>query len=330
VVVHYGSLALQVKVQSMAEHVRLALAATWKRMALEAGDLPYMIAEVVLKMENTMGGKKVLDQELLSGCHLARTTFKQYVQEEKADTALMLKDVERRKHCNLLALDRNWKIEKAILAEVTSSRASARVAQGLVALMPTRDKDVRPETLLQLVTNYQSEDVVKYAPVEVQNKITAFHREIARVVDGQAPKVQEILLDLVIGPAAQMVQNLARFEFVEGAKKKTLVGGSAVECIYNACKKKMEANLLTPADTTPLEVWEYLIKADLKAEIRKMITDTYTKASFTAQRGKKRASKEDDNAAEAALAMFKGKKKKVEKDEPKKSIGSSADKKKGH
>ena len=50
-------------------------------------------------------------------------------------------------------------------------------------LTPTRDKDVRPETLLQLVTNYQSEDVVKFAPLDVQHKITAFHREFARVVD---------------------------------------------------------------------------------------------------------------------------------------------------
>ncbi len=54
-----------------------------------------------------------------------------------------------------------------------------------------------------------------------------------------------------------------------------------------------------------------MIKAELKGESRKRITETYTKASFTAQRGKKRASKEDDSAAEAALAMFKGKKKEV-------------------
>ena len=145
----------------MAEHVRLALAATWKRMAVEAGDLRRVVAEAVLKLEDTMGGNVVTDQELLSGCHLARTTFEKYVQEEKADTAVLLKDLERRKHCNLMAPNRNLNIEQAILAEVTSSRASNRVAQGLVGLMPTRDKDVRPETLLQLVTNYQSEDVGK-------------------------------------------------------------------------------------------------------------------------------------------------------------------------
>ena len=54
------------------------------------------------------------------------------MQEEKADTAVLLKDLERRKHCNLLALDRHLKIEQAILAEVASSRASNRVAQGLL------------------------------------------------------------------------------------------------------------------------------------------------------------------------------------------------------
>ena len=55
------------------------------------------------------------------------------------------------------------------------------------------------------------------------------------------------------------------------------------------CKEKMETSTLTPAETTPLEVWEYVIKQDLKAEIKKMITDAYTKASFTAQRTKKRS-----------------------------------------
>ena len=45
VTVHYGILALLVKVQSMAEHVRLALAAIRKRMAVEAGDLLRVVAE---------------------------------------------------------------------------------------------------------------------------------------------------------------------------------------------------------------------------------------------------------------------------------------------
>ena len=67
VTVGYGALAWLVKVQSMAEHVRLALAATWKRMAVEAGDMPYVVAEAVLKLEHTMGGKNVTDLELLSG-----------------------------------------------------------------------------------------------------------------------------------------------------------------------------------------------------------------------------------------------------------------------
>ena len=54
-----------------------------------------------------------------------------------------------------------------------------------------------------------------------------------------------------------------------------------------------------------------------------MITDAYAKGSFTAQRSKTRAAK-DDSAAEAALAMFKSKKPKSEKkDEPKKFSGST-------
>ena len=80
-------------------------------MAFEAGDMLHVVAEAVLKLENTMGAKTVTDLELLSGCRLARTNFEKYMQEEKIDTAVLLMDLERRKHCNLLALDRNWKIE---------------------------------------------------------------------------------------------------------------------------------------------------------------------------------------------------------------------------
>ena len=55
-----------------------------------------------------------------------------------------------------------------------------------------------------------------------------------------------------------------------------------------------------------------------------MITDAHEKASFTAKRSKARAAKDDDSAAEAALAMFKGRKPKFEKkEEPKKSSGST-------
>ena len=147
-------------------------------------------------------------------------------------------------------------------------------------MMPTRDKDVRPEALLQLVTNYQSEDVVKFASIDVRPKIIAFHRETARVVDGRAPRVQEIMMDPVIGPAAQLVQNLVRVEVEDGKTNKILVGASAVQSNYNMCDEQMETNTLTPAETTPLEVWEYFAKQDMKAEIKKMITDAYTKASF--------------------------------------------------
>ena len=72
----------------------------------------------------------------------------------------------------------------------------------------------------------------------------------------------------------------------DGKTNEIFVGASAVERIYNMCKEKMETNTLTPAETTPLEVWEYLIKQDLKAEVKKMITDAYAKASFIVQRSK--------------------------------------------
>ena len=57
-----------------------------------------------------------------------------------------------------------------------------------------------------------------------------------------------------------------------------------------------------------------------------MITDAYTKASFTAQRYKTRIAKDDDSAAEAALAMFKSKKTKIEnKEGTNKQFGSTDD-----
>ena len=62
---------------------------------------------------------------------------------------------------------------------------------------------------------------MKFAPIDVQHKITPFHREMARVVDGRAPRVQEIRMDLVVGPAGQLVQNLVRVEVEDGKTKKT-------------------------------------------------------------------------------------------------------------
>ena len=59
VTVHYGILALLVKVQRMAENVRSVLVATWKRMAVEAGDLLRGVADAVLKLE--LNGNKVVD-----------------------------------------------------------------------------------------------------------------------------------------------------------------------------------------------------------------------------------------------------------------------------
>ena len=144
------------------------------------------------------------------------------------------------------------------------------------------------------------------------------------MVDGRAPRVQGIMMDPAVGSAAQLVQNLVRVEVEDCKQKKILVGASAVERIYTMCKEKMETNTLTPAETTPLEVSEYLIKQGLKAEIKKMITDAYAKDSFTVQRSKQNVAKDDDSAAEAALAMFKSKKPKIEnEEEPKKRSGST-------
>ena len=70
---------------------------------------------------------------------------------------------------------------------------------------------------------------MKFPPIDMQ--LTAFHREFARVVDGRAPRVQEIMMDLVIGPAGQLVQNLVRVEVQDCKTNKILVGASAVERI---------------------------------------------------------------------------------------------------
>ena len=307
--VQYGNLSLEVKVKSSEEHVRLALAAVWKKIAVEHGQIPEMVGESVLKLEKVMGGKQISDTQLVVAARLARSTFQTYVNEEGADSAALLKDVARIKSANMTALDRDWKIEESLLREVTGERAGNRVKAGLVAMMPTQDKAVTPEELMQLITKFQSTDVVKFSPAEFQSKVTAFLAMVVKIVDNRPPAIEEVLTDKFLGEACQLMGNLQRVQVKQDSNTKTLVGTSALQHMYQVAKDKKDNDTLVVEDTVPFEVYSWLLDNSMRSDAKDLIKHVYSKAAKAVKKGKKRQATEDD-AAEEAMAMFKSKKKK--------------------
>ena len=123
-------------------------------MAVESELIPVLVGEEVLDLPQTMGNKKVSD-DLVVPASIARNSARTYVFEAQAQAAEAVSDVVRRRIANLMAIDRDFKIEEAILAVATGVGAFERVRASLCAMFPTREKEVKPETVLHNIACFR-------------------------------------------------------------------------------------------------------------------------------------------------------------------------------
>ena len=115
----------------------------------------------------------------------------------------------KRRIANLMAIGRGSKIEEAILAVATGVGASERVRARLCAMFPTREKEVKPETVLHNIACFQSSMACKYSPLGIQAKVTHCQAMVARIVDGGQPTITETLKDAVLEPVARRPRTCA-------------------------------------------------------------------------------------------------------------------------
>ena len=245
-----------------------------------------MVTDSVLSLNKIMGAQPVVDTELFKAMCIARTSFHMYVQHEGADSAVVLTQVAESKSTAMMALDRHWEIEAALISEVTGERAGDRVKVGLVALMPTETTAVTPEELMQRITTFQTTAAVKFAPPGVQAKVAAFLATVSKVVDNRPPRIEEVLTDPLLGGVSQLMRNLLRVQIEDGGQNTTLVGARAVEHLYTQAKDKLAEEKLVVADTVLLEVYGWLLNPEALLEVKSMIKRVYANATMTATRAK--------------------------------------------
>ena len=320
VTIQYGGAKLLIKVASIEEQARLSVAGVWKKMAVDIGLVPNLVGEAFLNLAKLDIDKGKILPEVSTATSYSRTSFKDLVDDARAHSADALNDMLNRKMVQLLSIDKNFKIEGAILREVTGEGASDRVRAALVELFPKHpDDDKKPETVLQHIANFLASPVVAYAPRETRSHVLVVQTMVSKIVDGKQPDVVDALKHPFTTPFVHKFGDFVKAKVEEGEGFKTIVGTPALEVLFQAMKAKYEQGTLKPDDTKVFEIYEWLMPDNRRQATKKIIQDLYQKAlsSGTVQlrlatRGTMKANAESQGesaaACNAALAMFKSKK----------------------
>jgi hypothetical protein len=321
VTIKYGSAKLLVKVTSIEEHSRLSVAAVWKKMSVDAGLVPKLVGEDYLNLAKINTAKPKIQPDVYTATSYSRTSLKEQTDDARAHSADALNDLLNRKMAQLLSIDKNFKIEGAILREVTGEGASGRVRAALEALFPASSEDEKkPETVLQQIANFLASPVVSYAPRETRSHVVAVQAMVSKIVDGRQPDVKDALQHPFTAPFVQKFEYFVRAKVEqEGKGFKTIVGTPALEVLFQDMKSKYEQGALKPEDTKVFEIFEWLMPDNRRQATKKIIQDLYQKAlssgavqlrlaARSAGGSKAEADTESADACNAALAMFKSKK----------------------
>ena len=320
VIVSYRKEALQIGVTTWQEEVEIKMAACVKGLAVDRGVLPKLFCEDLLITAVVEDKPKlIVPASMVAAAKVARTQLGDVMAGGQADSGDLAQVALAKHGPRMLLTDPFFKIEMAMVHELTGERSSRRLLSGVLACFPSGCSHVFPEVCVQKLEALLATPRFKLSDRGSQEKCRILLRLMSSVCEGRPPQVSEAIQQCdFLRPA------LSRFQFficdsTDSSVQPRIHGLKAVETIVEQVHHKCDAKTATAEDILVFKVFRFMLTPALRTKVDDLIErvekltsehleSNLRKRARTKSRGSGAASsskcEQPDSALNAAMSMF--------------------------
>ena len=304
-----------VKIESIGDEVNTHLAAAVRTVGVEKNMVTPMFVEGIVIPEGSKSTYVAnVHADLLTDCIAARSRLAGIYSNAVVSSSAQIQALIMPKTPSLLLCDRDFKLELALISELTRVDEKARLRQATMQALPTVMDAVTPNASALRLQALQSSQCFKLSTEAAQKKHDIAMNVVAAIADDRVPDTRTMATDTCL----QAV--LARCAFfcravgqAEGGGD--LVGAPALQALLDTAAAKFSKSCAKRSDIAPLKTFAWMYNDDQKVVAKQLIANIEKKLE---------AEKPDAAAASSCSQPSKDKAKsrqEAEKKEKKASLG---------
>jgi hypothetical protein len=191
VFVTYRGSKLPIRVSTLAEEVQLKFMAAIKGIAVETDKLPKLwIEDLVVLPLSPLAPSPPLSEPMLKNATAARKTLKHMVSDASVSSSDVLAKLVGQKTQGLLLQDPAFKIELAVVGELTRSDDKGRLRESVIQALPTAKVIWAAESAVQKLQALEGTELFKLSSRSAQEKVRIAQNMVAAISEGRKPDVR--------------------------------------------------------------------------------------------------------------------------------------------
>jgi len=307
ITVSMGTDLLVRKVTSVETEVDARFDVAWKVLAVAQKSLPMMVGEDLVAGNydaGPAGGGQNVDVALCARPKAARAEWKRIFAEEAPTSGDMVVKLARKHQAHLTVLDPSWSVEHDILENLAGDASEARMATQMLKHFPSATQERSEEQTLLLLNGMKSSDQYKFASRTSHVKHGFVIKAIAKLVDGEAPSLEQYSEDKTMQTIIPRLQYFCRHREPSGSGGATppIVGAKALVRFLELAQAKLtNGEEVTNDDVAKLKAYSHLIPEDRRGEVANVTEAAHKPVDLGKRTG---TVKKADKAMEEAMAMF--------------------------
>jgi hypothetical protein len=310
--VTYRATTFTRSINSLSQHVTLAVSCAWKSKAVLEGHLMETWMEQMLFGESGIVAKKPAGalQELVMHAAVARTELGRLFGECSVVNGPDLLADLKSSFPRFLATDAEFACEQMLIECICGDGSAPRLMRCAMQALPRFGVDPNPEQALQKLTALVGSKLHQLAPVAAQARVGLVVKYVSRIVTGQAIKLADAQGDKEMVEVISLVEAFCVVDRGTPGKPKKIYKAAAIKHIYADLAKKAESGPLDIAAIVPLVVWRHLLAKDDIAGADAIIKKAneghlVLKKSGSSKKSASAAASSEDSAIAEAMSLFR-------------------------
>lgn len=309
VTIRYRGQAATASVSSLSEEVSLKFASALKSLAVQQRKLPKLwIEDVVISPGSKVDFKAVVSVSMLKQASAARQQLRDMVSDASINSSDTLSKLVAQKSASLLLSDPSFKVELALVSELTRGDELGRLRRGIMDALPRSGNIFSAASSAQKLHILASGDLFRLSSRSSQEKVRIAQNIVAAIVDSRKPDTRSAAQDDFV---AAVVSSLGWFLSVRKGSE-TIYGEQAAKELLSIAVKKHDSKGLAFADLEPLRVFSHLLSEcdnqqvdDMMKTIGKQVKRPTAKVASASSSNKAPKKKDSEQMAlKKALSMF--------------------------
>jgi hypothetical protein len=314
----YRGLQLKVPVKSKEERFSYQLHAIIKGVGVESGALVELDVEKVLNLSKDHYTDKIcIEPQLLLAAATARKVFDQSLKDDGCDSADTVNQLLTKRLPDLLTVDRKFRIEEALVLEVTGPRATSRLMIAVLNAFPVANTAIEPAHCLQNLQNLERQSIFKLAPRDSQAKVKVAIKLVEQLFTNRQPSLEHIKQDAFLSDVVTRLQYFLRVknpDHVDDTQAEFLFGTDALVAKLADVQKSEAAGTLLMKDVADFTIYAHLVTPVIEAALKPIMKQLAGKASACHTKEPKKTKSasssstnnaDDDAALQSAMAEFR-------------------------